>query len=190
MAVRIVSVSDVACATNATAASAVLALQINNGFLLNIKQERKQPIAELNHHLNNIKLNTNSVRLHTALQKLIGKLNSRFSKAKGGGERKKLKMGASHMTLQKYDIVNVSEMQHKLNETEVYNFYRHVIIRISPTITILQVALKDVKEKSILEEEAMKFLIDEGEREKEELREALHVKENRGKQFHEVCIHV
>ena len=34
----------------------------------------------------------------------------------------------------------------------------------------------------------MKILIDEGERE-EELREALHVKETRGKQFHELCIH-
>ena len=60
------------------------------------------------------------------------------------------------------------------------------IISISPTITIIITGCPEGRE-GVLEEEATKLLIDEGE--KEELREALHVEENRGKQFHEVCIH-
>ena len=105
MVVRIVSV---ACASSTTAASAVLALQRNNEFLLDIKRQRKNAIEEINAQQQFIKLNTKSVWLQGSLEKLLGKLQSRFSKAKGGAERKKLKMRTCHVTLQKEDVINVA----------------------------------------------------------------------------------
>ena len=47
-------------------------------------------------------------------------------------------------------------------------------------------ALTQATELVALEDEAIQFLLEEEEREKEELKQALRVVENRGKQFHEV----
>lgn len=58
-------------------------------------------------------------------------------------------------------------------------------------------ALAQATELAALEKEAMEFFLEEEQREKEELKQALRVQENRGKAFHEVatlhtltCIHV
>ena len=49
-------------------------------------------------------------------------------------------------------------------------------------------ALAEATELAALEKEAMQFFLEEEQREKEELKQALKVQENRGKAFHEVTI--
>ena len=52
-------------------------------------------------------------------------------------------------------------------------------------------ALADVTELTALENEAVEVFLEEEEREREVLKQALNVRENRGKAFHEVItIHV
>ena len=47
-------------------------------------------------------------------------------------------------------------------------------------------SLAQVTELAALEEEALQFLLEEELKEKQDLKEALKVTENRGKKFHEV----
>ena len=51
---------------------------------------------------------------------------------------------------------------------------------------MLQVALNQAVDNSTLANEAAQTLLEEDERQKEELKQALCLSENRGKQFHEV----
>ena len=127
---KVVSVTDVACATTTAAASAVLGLEIANDFLMNMKREGKNFIEETNRRISGhmISLNMQSTRIQTALEKAAGKLSTKFSKAKGGAERKKIKGGKTRVTLQTCDIVDVATVEAKLEETVVHdnlNIYIH-----------------------------------------------------------------
>ena len=51
---------------------------------------------------------------------------------------------------------------------------------------LIQAALTEANELAALEREAMSFFLEEKEREKDELKRALRVPENRGRPFHEV----
>ena len=119
--VRVVSVADVACANTQTAASAVLALEIDNEFLISTKREGGNVIEETNKHIsgNVISLNTDSNHLQGSLEKAAGKLCAKFSKAKGGAERKKIKGGKTRIILQPHDVVDVGAVQDVLQQTEV-----------------------------------------------------------------------
>ena len=47
--------------------------------------------------------------------------------------------------------------------------------------------LTQANELAELEDEALQFMLEEEQKEKEGLKQALQVAENRGKKFHEVC---
>ena len=139
MVVTVVSVADVACANTQTAASAVLALEIGNEFLINTKREGSNVVEETNKHIsgNVISLNMNSNHLQGSLEKAAGKLCAKFSKAKGGAERKKIKGSKTRIVLQSDDVVDVGAVQDELQQTEVRctnnkwwykNDYVHVIL--------------------------------------------------------------
>ena len=100
------------------AASAVLALEVNNNFLLEIKQKGKQPIAAINEKQKVIQLQS-SERLQAALDRLLGTLHTRFTKAKGGTARKKIKEGKTRLTLQEGDVVDVANVTRQLVQAEV-----------------------------------------------------------------------
>ena len=119
--VTVVSVADVACANAQTAASAVLALEIDNEFLINTKREGRNVVEETNRHIsgNVISLNTNSNHLQGSIEKAAGKLCAKFSKAKGGAERKKIKGSKTRIVLQSDDVVDVGAVQDELQQTEV-----------------------------------------------------------------------
>ena len=119
--VRVVSVSDVVCATTTAAASAVLALEVDNDFLINIKREGKNLVEEINKRIcgHILSLDMNSTRIQSLLEKAAGKLCTKFSKAKGGDERKKIKGAKTRVTLQMSDIVNVATVEAELEETAV-----------------------------------------------------------------------
>ena len=51
-------------------------------------------------------------------------------------------------------------------------------------------SLTQVTEQAALEDEALQFLLEDGQKQKEGLKQALRVAENRGKKFHEVGSHV
>ena len=116
-----VSVADVACANTRTVASAVLALEIANEFLLGMKRDGKNLVEETSKRISGqlISLNTSSKRIQGSLEKVAGKLSAKFSKAKGGAERKKIKGGKTRITLQLGDTVNVATVEDKLQQTEV-----------------------------------------------------------------------
>ena len=120
---KVVSVTDVVCTTTTAAASAVLALEIANDFLMNMRREGKNFIEEINKRISGhvISVNTTSTRIQSALEKAAGKLSAKFSKAKGGAERKKLKGGKTRVTRQTSDIVNVATVEAKLEETVVHD---------------------------------------------------------------------
>ena len=119
--VRVVSAADVACATTQTVSSAVLALEIDNEFLINTKRERRNVIEEVNKQIRDkvISLNVNSTRMQGSLDKAAGKLRAKFSKAKGGAERKKIKSGKTRIILQTEDTVDVGAVQDELQQTKV-----------------------------------------------------------------------
>jgi len=119
MAVRVISVSDVVCATTQSVASALFALEIDNSFLLNIGEEGKNAITEINKQQRVIQLVEESERLVASLEKLIGKLHRRFSQAKGGTMRKKIREGKTKVILQEGDVVDIKTMKEQLQHTEV-----------------------------------------------------------------------
>ena len=92
--VRIVSAADVAC-TSTTVASAILALEISNDFLLSLKREGKNFLEETNKVIGGqaIVLDVNCIRLQSSFEKAAGKLATKFTKAKGSWERNKIKRG-------------------------------------------------------------------------------------------------
>ena len=100
------------------AASALLALEVNNNFLLEVRQKGTQPIAALNNQLKMVQLQSTE-RLKVALNKLLGKLQSRFTKAKGGTARRKIKEGKTKIIVQESDVVDVASVRKQLQETEV-----------------------------------------------------------------------
>ena len=113
-----VSVADVACANTHTVASAVLALEIANEFLLGMKRDGKNLVEKTSKRISGqmISLNTSSKRIQGSLEKEAGKLSAKFSKAKGGAERKG---GKTRITLQLGDTVNVATVEDKLQQIEV-----------------------------------------------------------------------
>ena len=112
--VRIVSVADVVSANAEFAASALLALEVNNDFLLEIRQKGKEPIAAPNEKQKVIQLESTSQRLQAALDRLLGTLHNKFSKSKGGSARKKVREGKTRITLQEGDVVDIAAVQQKL----------------------------------------------------------------------------
>ena len=91
-AVRVVAVLDVAWTTSEAVASASLALEFKNDFLLKVKQTKQNVIEEINKEQQVIQL-ANNDRIRECLRKIMGKLSSRIGRAKGGEERKKIKQG-------------------------------------------------------------------------------------------------
>ena len=128
---KVVPVTDVACATTTAVASAVLALEISNDVLMSVKRERKNFIEKLNTRISGhmISLDMQSTRIQNALEKAAGKLSAKFSKAKGGDKRKKIKGGKTRIILQTSDIVDVATVESTLEETAVHdniNMYMHM----------------------------------------------------------------
>ena len=116
--VKVVCVADVVSTNADFAASSVLALEVNNDFLLEIRQEEKESIAAINEKQKVIQLQS-SERLQAALDRILGSLQNRFRKSKGGSARRKIKEGKTRITLQEGDIVNVANVQQQLAQTEV-----------------------------------------------------------------------
>ena len=111
-AVRVVAVSDVACANTEVAGSAALALELDNDFLLKVK---KNIIEEINKQQQMIQLSS-SDRIRESLRRLTGKLGARIGR---GDERKRIQPGKSHITLQSDDLIDVSAVKEMLEKTEV-----------------------------------------------------------------------
>ena len=111
--VRMVSVADVVSANADFAASAlyILALEVNNDFLLEIRQKGKEPIAALNDKQKVIQLESSSERLRAALDRILGTLHNKFSKSKGGSARKKIREGKTRITLQEGYVVDIAAVQ-------------------------------------------------------------------------------
>ena len=179
---KVVSVADVVSTNADFAASALLALEVNNDFLLEIRQEEKEPIAAINEKQKVIQLQS-SERLPAALDRILGSLQNRFRKSKGGSARRKIKEGKTRITLQEGDIVNVANVQQQLVQTEVR---RTNLQNPHNNTQTIKVALTKVSEQRALEEEALEFLLENEEREKKELQRALRVTQNKGKAYHEV----
>ena len=80
-------------------------------------------MEEINNRISGhvISLNMTSTRIQSALEKAARKLSTKFSKAKGGAEQKKLKGGKTRVTLQTSDIMNVATVEAKLEETVVHD---------------------------------------------------------------------
>ena len=116
--VHVISVADVACANTPSADTALLALEIDNVFLLEIRHQGKEPIQTINSQQKAIQL-VDSQQLQASLEKLIGKLQSRCSRAKGGAERRKIKEGKSKVLLQEGDVLDVAAVKEKLERIEV-----------------------------------------------------------------------
>ena len=114
-----VSVADVACANTRTVASAVLALEIANEFLLGMKRDGKNLVEETSKRISGQLISLNTSSTQGSLVKAAGKLSAKFSKAKGGAERKKIKGEKTRITLQLGDTVNVATVEDKLQQTEV-----------------------------------------------------------------------
>ena len=76
---KAVSVTDVVCTTTTAAASAVLALEIANDFLVNMRREGKNFMEEINNRISGhvISVNTTSTRIQSALEKAAGKLSTK-----------------------------------------------------------------------------------------------------------------
>ena len=150
--VRVVSVADVVSANAEFAASALLALEVNNTFLLEIRQKGKEPIAALNEKQKVIQLESSSKRLQDALDRLLGTLHNMFSKSKGGSARKKIREGKTRITLQEGDVVDIAAVKQNLEQ-----------VRGKFNTTNAQ---NNTEEQTALEEEALEFLLENEEREK------------------------
>ena len=84
--VKVVSVADV---VSANAASAILTLEVSE-FLLEIRQEGKESIVAINKKQKVIQLQSSEC-LQVALERILGSLQNRFRKSKGGSARSKIK---------------------------------------------------------------------------------------------------
>ena len=89
-------------------------MEVNNDFLLEIRQKGKEPIAALNDKQKVIQLESSSERLRAALDRILGTLHNKFSKSKGGSARKKIREGKTRITLQEGDVVDIAAVQQKL----------------------------------------------------------------------------
>ena len=126
--VRVVSVADVACANTQTAASQHWLWRLVMNSLLTLKERggmwlRKQTYQwQCSNHLQG------------SLEKVAGKLCAKFSKSKGGAERK-IMGSKTRIVLQSDDVVDVGAVQDELQQTEVlrctknqWNDYVHVLL--------------------------------------------------------------
>ena len=111
---KVVSVADVVSTNADFAASALLALEANNDFLLEIRQEEK---AAINKKQKVIQLQS-SERLQAAVDRIFGSLQNKFRKSKGGSARRKIR-GKTRITLQEGDVVNAANVQQQLVQTKV-----------------------------------------------------------------------
>lgn len=118
--VTITSAADVACCST-TVNSAVLALEISNDFLLGLKRDGKDILVEINKKISGqvVALNANSTRLQQSIEKAVGKLSSRFTQAKGGAERKKIRSRKTRITLSSDDTIKVAALENQIQQTEV-----------------------------------------------------------------------
>ena len=116
---RILSRADVAC-TSTTVASAILALEISNDFLLSLKREGKYFLEETNKVIGGqaIVLDVNCLRLQSSFEKAAGKLATKF-KAKGSWERNKIKCGKTRITVSSRETVNFAAVEERLQQAEV-----------------------------------------------------------------------
>ena len=116
---RILSWADVAC-TSTTVASAILALEISNDFLLSLKREGKYFLEETNKVIGGqaIVLDVNCLRLQSSFEKAAGKLATKF-KAKGSWERNKIKCGKTRITVSSRETVNFAAVEERLQQAEV-----------------------------------------------------------------------
>lgn len=115
--VKIISASDVTYSVD----SAILALEISNDFLLQVRREGKSLLEEINKGIssNAITLDKNSTRLRSTLEKTVGKLFTKFTRAKGGTERKKIKDGKTRVTVSCGETVDSIAMEDRLQQAEV-----------------------------------------------------------------------
>lgn len=116
--VRLVATGDVVNANAEFAASAVLALEVDNEYLLEVKQKCLEPIAAINSTQSVVQLETTQ-RLRLSLEKRIGALHSKFTNAKGGTARRKIREGKTKFILQEEDLTDIAAMREELRKKEV-----------------------------------------------------------------------
>ena len=115
---RVVAVSDVACATAKVADTSALALELDNEFVLQVKEKKQNIIDEINKQQQVMQL-AHSDRIRESLRRLSGKLSGKIGRAKGGDARKKIRTGKSHIMLETNDLINVSALREQVEKTEV-----------------------------------------------------------------------
>ena len=123
MEVKIVS-ADVACSSK-NVDSAVLALEVHNSFLLSLKKEGKDYIDELNKCTagQGVVLDKRCTRLLTTVEKVAGKLATKFNHAKGSWERNKIKSGKTRIIIRSGETVNAAAVEQQLHQAEVNSIY-------------------------------------------------------------------
>ena len=129
MEVKIVS-ADVACSSKSVD-SAVLALEVHNSFLLNLKKEGKDYIDELNKCTagQGVVLDKSCTRLLSTVEKVAGKLATKFNQAKGSWQRNKIRSGKTHIIIRSGETVNAATVEEQLHQAEV-KLYTIIIINL------------------------------------------------------------
>ena len=85
---------------------------------MHIKKSGKEPIAEINSKQAIVQLEATE-RLQLSLEKILGSLTSRFTRAKGGTARRKIREGNTKVTLQGSDVTNIRAVKEELRRKEV-----------------------------------------------------------------------
>lgn len=122
MEVKIVS-ADVACSSK-NVDSAVLALEVHNSFLLSLKRDY---IDELNKCTagQGVVLDKSCTRLLSTVEKVAGKLATKFKQAKGSWERNKIKSGKTRVIIRSGETVNAAAVEEQLHQAEVNSIHNH-----------------------------------------------------------------
>ena len=99
----------------------LLGLEIPNDALLCWRQAGKNLVEEVNNSISggSVAICTDSARVSSLLDKMAGKLSAKFSKAKGGWERNKIKSGTTHVTVGSGETVNIQAIGTQLQQAEV-----------------------------------------------------------------------
>ena len=114
---RVIFVADVACAKAQSAVTALLALEIY-AFMLEIRHQGKEPKQAINSQQKPIQL-AYLQQVQVSLEKLMEKLQSKFSRAKVGAEQRKIKEEKSKMLLQEGNVLDVAAVKEKLERTKL-----------------------------------------------------------------------
>ena len=95
----------------------LLGLEIPNESLLCWRQAGKNLVEEVNNSISggSVAICTDSTRLSSLLDKMAGKLSAKFSKAKGGWERRS---GTTHVTVGSGETVNIQAIGTQLQQAE------------------------------------------------------------------------